>query len=154
MARYPRLLLRALACAFGLCLLAAAAVTSQPPQVEFKDLFTAVQSAGIYPDSKTFADAVPRESPAAILQQFHAQQPRSPQSLRQFVIRYFESADAGGPSTLESVPAVRLPLGAHIDALWPLLERATPMVPRYSSALALPKPYVVPGGRFRAWHYW
>src|ERR1700733_7069504 len=97
MARYPRLLLRALACAFGLCLLAAAAVTSQPPQVEFKDLFAAVQSAGIYPNSKTFADAVPRETPAAILQQFHAQRPQSPQSLRQFVLRYFNTADAAAP---------------------------------------------------------
>src|ERR1700733_11462926 len=154
MARYRILVMRAFGGAFGVCLLAAAAVTSQPPQVEFKDLFTAVQSAGIYPDSKTFADAVPRESPAAILQQFHAQQPRSPQSLRQFVVRYFESADAGGPSTLESVPAVRLPLGAPIDAFWPLLARAPPMVPRYSSALALPKPYVVPGGRFRELYYW
>jgi alpha,alpha-trehalase len=153
MARYRLLLLRAFACAFGIGLVAAT-VTSQPPQAEYKDLFAAVQAAGIYPDSKTFADAVPRESPAAILNQFHAQRPGSPQSLRQFVLRYFNTPDAAATSSPQLASAARLPLGAHIDALWPLLERATPEVPKYSSALALPKPYVVPGGRFRELYYW
>jgi alpha,alpha-trehalase len=143
-----------LACALGVCVFAAAAVIPQPPQVAFRDLFSAVQAARIYPDSKTFADAVPRESPAAILNQFHAQRPQSPQALRQFVLRYFNSADAAAASSPQPASTARVPLGAHIDALWPLLERATPEVPRYSSALALPKPYVVPGGRFRELYYW
>ena len=123
----------------------------QPPQVEFKDLFTAVQTARIFPDSKTFADAVPRAAPAAILQQYYAQEPVSPAALRQFVARYFILPDSAGPHPL---PAMRRSLAAHIDGLWTELERDTATVPRYSSALALPKPYVVPGGRFRELYYW
>jgi alpha,alpha-trehalase len=38
-----------------------------PPQVLFKDLFVAVQTKGIYPDGKTFVDAVPKSSPVGIL---------------------------------------------------------------------------------------
>ena len=132
----------------------AARTTPPPPQVEFKDLFSAVQAAGIFPDSKTFADAVPLASPPTILRQFHAQHPQSPAALRQFVQRHFRIADEVAPGSPQQAPVPRLSLGAHIDALWPQLVRDTPTVPAYSSALALPKPYVVPGGRFRELYYW
>ena len=38
--------------------------------------------------------------------------------------------------------------------LWKLLERSPGAVPAGSSLLALPHPYVVPGGRFREVYYW
>jgi alpha,alpha-trehalase len=139
----------------GLGLLAGVAAAygaPQPPQAEFQDLFVAVATAGIFPDGKTFADAVPLQSPPVILSQYHAQRPASPAALRQFVAQHFSVA-----ATALVVPpaaAVRLPIGAHIDALWAQLERDTPTVPRYGSALSLPRPYVVPGGRFRELYYW
>lgn len=37
-------------------------------------------------------------------------------------------------------------LREHIDDLWPKLVRSQTHVPPYSSLLALPHPYVVPGG--------
>jgi alpha,alpha-trehalase len=43
---------------------------------------------------------------------------------------------------------------AHIRALWPLLTRAPDEVDGPSSLIALPHPYVVPGGRFREVYYW
>jgi alpha,alpha-trehalase len=43
---------------------------------------------------------------------------------------------------------------AHIDELWGRLTRSTLEVPPYDSLLPLPKPYVVPGGRFREIYYW
>jgi alpha,alpha-trehalase len=46
---------------------AAVAAHREPPQVLFQELFVAVQTAGIFPDSKTFADAVPKEPPERIL---------------------------------------------------------------------------------------
>ncbi|WP_432763211.1 trehalase family glycosidase [Bacillus amyloliquefaciens] len=46
-------------------------------------------------------------------------------------------------------PAKTLGLAAHIDALWPQLIRTLPSVPAGSSALSLPRRFVVPGGRFR-----
>ena len=43
---------------------------------------------------------------------------------------------------------------AHIDGLWPVLERRPEPIPTYSSLLPLPFPYVVPGGRFSEIYYW
>jgi alpha,alpha-trehalase len=72
--------------------------------------------------------------------------------LGQFVGRYFLIPEAA--ATHPVLPALPATLRAHIDALWPQLERDTSTVPRYSSALAVPEPYVVPGGRFRELYYW
>jgi alpha,alpha-trehalase len=150
-----RALLRPVVCALAWWVSALACAASdalQPPQLAFQELFAAVQSAEVFPDSKTFADAVPRESPAAILRDYHAQQPVSPAALGQFVGRYFLIPDAAAKNP--PIPVTATTLRAHIDALWPQLERDTRTVPRYSSALAVPKPYVVPGGRFRELYYW
>jgi alpha,alpha-trehalase len=130
---------------------ASAAAVPQPPQVLFRDLFTAVETLRIYADSKTFADAVPRIAPELILREFHAQRPATPAALRQFVSHYFVVQEA--PVSTARVVA-GLPIGQHIDQLWSQLRRDTPTVPRDSSALPLPQPYVVPGGRFRELYYW
>jgi alpha,alpha-trehalase len=42
----------------------------------------------------------------------------------------------------------------HIRELWPLLTRAADGADPRSTLLPLPKPYVVPGGRFREVYYW
>ncbi len=122
-----------------------------PPQRLFESLFTAVQSAAIFPDSKTFADAVPDAAPAHILAQYHAERPQSPQALKRFVEAHFSlpAAVSAAPATPDQVPIVE-----HIDALWDQLTRSTPTAPRYGSLLPLPQPYVVPGGRFREIYYW
>jgi alpha,alpha-trehalase len=141
----------------ALCLLggvAAAATPPQSPQVEFQDLFAAVAGADIFTDSKTFADAVPREAPAEILRQYHAQRPTAPEALRHFVGEHFKLASTATPPGAQLTSAAPVPLGAHIDALWSELKRNTAVVPPYSSALSLPQPYVVPGGRFRELYYW
>ena len=46
------------------------------------------------------------------------------------------------------------PSARHIDVLWERLTRNTPATAPYSSLLPLPRPYVVPGGRFRELYYW
>ena len=121
------------------------------PEVLFKDLFSAVQTQAIYTDGKTFVDAVPKDTPAKILDQYHAARPDSPQALQSFVAAHFvlpaEAASAKSPPEKVSIVT-------HIDSLWYQLTRTTPGTPPYSSALPLPKPYVVPGGRFREIYYW
>ena len=121
------------------------------PEVLFKDLFAAVQTGAIYTDGKTFADAVPKDAPAKILDQYHTARPGSPQALQSFVTAHFvlPAEAASGKSSPEKVSVVN-----HIDNLWYQLTRTTPQTPQYSSALPLPKPYVVPGGRFREMYYW
>jgi alpha,alpha-trehalase len=122
-----------------------------PPQAVFKDLFVAVQTEGIYADGKTFADAIPNAAPDVILKEYHAAQPGSPDALKRFTDAHFAipGAVTSAPSPPEQVAIV-----THIDRLWNQLTRNTSTTPPYSSALALPYPYVVPGGRFREIYYW
>jgi alpha,alpha-trehalase len=124
---------------------------SEPPQVVFQDLFSAVQLAHFYDDGKAFPDATPLSAPSEILSQYHAQKPDSPAALQHFVETHFtvpgEISGAPSPPDLVSITA-------HIDALWTPLTRNSSSAPRYSSLLTLPDPYVVPGGRFREMYYW
>ena len=109
------------------------------PHEIFGPLFEAVQAARIYPDAKTFADAVANEDPQTILAQYRREQPKDAAALKAFVERYF------------SLPApTTVTLRQHIASLWPVLTRPPLDPPKWSSALALPANYVVPGGRFRA----
>ncbi|HVW67803.1 MAG TPA: alpha,alpha-trehalase TreF [Steroidobacteraceae bacterium] len=123
----------------------------EPPEVLFQDLFAAVQTAAIFPDGKTFVDAVPNLPPKTILAQYHAANLDSADALKRFVDAHFTL-----PAPAMSVPSPpeRVPIIEHIDGLWSQLTRNTPTAPPYSSALPLPRPYVVPGGRFREIYYW
>jgi alpha,alpha-trehalase len=125
--------------------------TPQPPQELLRELFVAVQTAALYPDGKTFADAVPRVSPEKILARYRAAPPDSPESLRSFVEAHFV-LPADPPPV--AAPSAQTTLAAHIDGLWRQLTRTTTSAPRWSSLLPLPRPYVVPGGRFREIYYW
>jgi alpha,alpha-trehalase len=122
-----------------------------PPEARFKDLFVAVQTQRLYADGKEFVDAVAKAAPEEILAQYHALRPASPESLRDFVAAHFTL-----PSEVVAEPAASslVPIAEHIDQLWSELTRSTPSVPLYASLLALPRPYVVPGGRFREMYYW
>jgi alpha,alpha-trehalase len=122
-----------------------------PPEALFKDLFVAVQTQRLYADGKEFVDAVAKAAPEEILAQYHALRPASPGSLRDFVAAHFTL-----PTEVVSAPAASslVPIAEHIDRLWSELTRSTPSVPPYASLLALPRPYVVPGGRFRELYYW
>jgi len=123
----------------------------QPPQALFGELFAAVQTAAIYPDGKTFVDAVPCEAPEAILVAYRAARPDSPETLKRFVDAHFALPVDPAPV---AAAARQTTLAAHIDALWSQLTRTTTSAPRWSSLLPLPRPYVVPGGRFREIYYW
>ena len=122
-----------------------------PPQALFQGLFAAVQNAQLFPDSKTFADAVPRRSPTEIMASYLAGKPTSPTALASFVAANFTvPAQSGAPTP----SAERIEITRHIDSLWDQLTRSPGAAPRYSSLLPLPEPYVVPGGRFREMYYW
>ena len=129
----------------------ASGAPADPPQVLYKDLFIAVQTARIYADGKAFPDATPGAAPDDILKQYHAARPESAAALERFVEAHFTlpSPVGGAPS-----PPGEVPIVAHIDGLWNVLTRTSTTAPPYSSLLALPEPYVVPGGRFREMYYW
>lgn len=116
-------------------------------------LFEAVQGRRIFPDGKAFVDATPRRPVEEIMADYAANPPGDDAALRRFVQARFDVPEQGG-ETPAPVVADRLPLRDHIAALWPVLTRPSLAPPPGSSALALPAPYVVPGGRFREIYYW
>jgi alpha,alpha-trehalase len=116
-------------------------------------LFRAVQTARVFADGKSFADATPRRDPGAILADYRVQHPRGTPALRRFVLANFIlPVIAAAPPP--GAGAARTPLLQHIAALWPVLTRPPAIPPSGGSALPLPRPYVVPGGRFREIYYW
>ena len=121
-----------------------------PPQDLFGPLYGAVELSRVFPDSKQFADAVPNAPPPAIRLAYEKQQPRTPTALKRFVLAHFTLPQDGPAATVRA----GLPLGKHIDALWPVLTRRPQPVPPNASLLPLPHAYVVPGGRFRELYYW
>ncbi len=150
-ARLASLVLFAGLTATSLCRADSAASLPPPPSELYGDLFVAVQSQQIFPDQKTFVDAVPNSDPASIVQLYEQLKNQPNFDLQRFVLANF---------TLPSEPVITPPSGQtlreHIDWLWPKLTRTTTAadVPASSSLIPLPKPYVVPGGRFREGYYW
>ncbi|MRS16077.1 alpha,alpha-trehalase TreA [Enterobacteriaceae bacterium RIT691] len=127
-----------------------AADTPQSPDVLLGPLFNDVQSARLFPDQKTFADAVPKGDPLMILADYRMQRNQSSFDLRHFVDVNFSLPE----EKQKYVPPAGQSLREHIDGLWPVLTRTTDSAAKWDSLLPLPKPYVVPGGRFREVYYW
>lgn len=121
------------------------------PDILLGPLFNDVQSAKLFPDQKTFADAVPKSDPLMILADYRMQRTQSGFDLKHFVEMNFTLPAEGE----KYVPPAGQTLRAHIDDLWPVLTRTTDKASnKWDSLLPLPKPYVVPGGRFREVYYW
>ena len=113
-------------------------------------VFEAVQLAWVFADSKVFVDAVPLFDDATIEDRFDAlPKPLDRDALLRFVDENF---------VLPTPPPARQPSHVSIDQYlqdqWPVLLRAHTTVPNGSSLIALPHPYVVPGGRFDEQFYW
>jgi len=123
-------------------------IVPQPSDL-FGDLFATVQERSLFIDSKTFADAVPRRAPEAIMRDWKAAALADDAALLAFVEANFTlptEADCDAPDGR--------PLREHITHLWPVLTRESEVPAPGSSLLALPRRHVVPGGRFRELYYW
>jgi len=129
---------------FAVALAAAAPAMAQvPPARLYGPLFVAVQTARIFPDGKTFADAVPRRDPAAIRADYERLRPTGA-ALRAFVLANFVVRGENDRGDLRG----------HVRRLWPQLVREPEQAVPGSSALPLPARHVVPGGRFQEIYYW
>lgn len=121
------------------------------PESTFAELFEAVQIGHVFADSKTFVDAVPKRNPVEILKMYRTCRQDDDFDLANFVTTNFNL-----PSYQEAelVADKSRPARQHIDMLWDILKRESTTEPAYSSRIALPNPYYVPGGRFREAYYW
>lgn len=91
------------------------------PDILLGPLFSDVQSAKLFPDQKTFADAVPNSDPLTILADYRMQRRQSGFDLRHFVEVNFTLPGEGE----KYVPPAGQSLREHIDDLWPVLTRTT-----------------------------
>ncbi len=121
----------------------------ETPDKTYGTLYKDVQLQKVLSDNKTFADAVPKYSPAIILKRYSSQKSKSGFDLKEFVTQNF---------VLPISAPVKIPeansLKQHLEEMWGVLTRTADKKQSYSSLLPLPNPYVVPGGRFREIYYW
>ncbi|WMN10865.1 alpha,alpha-trehalase TreF [Marivirga salinae] len=120
--------------------------------LEFYDseLFKAVQLKGVFKDSKTFVDCIPKSSLKKIQISYLAEKDRKNFDLKEFLNNNFELPE--DPKT-EFETDQLMDMYDHIESLWPVLTRTEDTI-QNSSLIPLPNPYVVPGGRFREIYYW
>ena len=114
------------------------------------DLFKDVQLSGIFSDSKTFVDAVPKRNPVYIKSLYD-----SVKHLPDFDLRQFVYANFNIPSETDTIKvAPDKSMENHIEDLWEHLVRTPNGVNVNSTLIPLEYPYIVPGGRFREIYYW
>ncbi len=120
------------------------------PEERYGDLFVAVQLGEVFPDSKTFVDCTPKYPTDEIRKRFEKEKLYPDFNIARFVKEHFElPVQYDSEFTSDTTRS----LVEHINALWPVLTREAD-VQGGSTLLPLPKPYVVPGGRFGEVYYW
>jgi alpha,alpha-trehalase len=111
-------------------------------------LYEVIQKSGIFADSKFFVDCSPKTSPMSILADFEKAQLTSDFDLKKFIEKHFSF-----PETSQIVYETgEKTLSEHLDSLWSVLSRKPDE--KGGTLIALPYPYIVPGGRFREIYYW
>lgn len=120
------------------------------PHQQYPGLFEAVQLNSIYPDNKTFVDAIPKKNPAAIMQDYQAQKNKPDFDLKAFAEAHFTESTSGSDSYKSDINAG---IRAHIESLWEVLTHRHDTLSK-GSLLLLPHDFIIPGGRFREIYYW
>jgi alpha,alpha-trehalase len=143
----------------ALPLLLQAQLNNYPPTPDkiYGQLFIDVQMQQVFPDGKTFVDCTPKRKVADIMYQYGMMRGVR-QHMQQFIENNFNLPPA--PPQVNYIQHEK-DIEKHIRNLWGVLKRDADVSPRWegnevdgNSLLALPYPYVVPGGRFREIYYW
>ena len=120
-------------------------------QFNIKDIypiFEAVQKAQIFDDQKAMADVIPLFPISEINDHYENEKSDKRFDLKDFVKRNFKFDPAISSIQREE----KLPIEQHIEKLWDELTRTA--YENKGTLLRLPKPYIVPGGRFNEFFYW
>lgn len=115
---------------------------------EIQTLFDDVQRSQIFEDQKTMTDAVPLFSVAEINSKYEKEKNEEGFDLKKFVLSNFDFLG----TKISIIRETQLPIDEHIEKLWDELTRTA--YEEKGTLLKLPKPYVVPGGRFNEFFYW
>jgi alpha,alpha-trehalase len=123
-------------------------VKSSPDEL-LGELFQDVQLRRVYSDGMTFVDLVPANQLHTILSRYEKERQKPDFDLHAFVQKYFKDYFAN-PTGYATNP--NHTIEEHIDELWDVLTHEE--YRDKGSLVALPHPYIVPGGRFGAQWYW
>lgn len=115
---------------------------------DIPELFFDVQTQRVFQDSKIFADASPKTHLPGIRKKYLQLRETQNVDLRAFVEEHFDLPI----DHAMSFSTEKRDVWDYIDQLWLKLTRQPGF--ENSSLLHLPRPYVVPGGRFREIYYW
>lgn len=123
----------------------------QTPDELYGDLFKDVQLKRIFEDNKTFVDCIPKRKPEDIVADFADLKDKSNEAIKKFVEDNFIVPPMATPHYHTDI---KDNVVEHIEELWQMLKRSADKPVEGSSLIALPHPYIVPGGRFREIYYW
>ena len=124
--------------------------TDKSPDELYGDLFHDVQSKGVYPDGKTFADMVPRKRARELKKEYKLRSQDPDFNLHEFVDHHFYTYTPHKRKTY--APTSSTTAREHVSNLWHTLERRNRKT--RGSLIPLPHSYIVPGGRFEEQFYW
>ncbi|QEC68376.1 alpha,alpha-trehalase TreF [Panacibacter ginsenosidivorans] len=125
---------------------------------QYTDLFEAVQMQQVFADGKTFTDCIAKFPLEEIDQKYQQQKNNADFDLKTFVYENFTAPVA--PQS--NYAAHEADVKDHINNLWTVLTRSADAISfptgggqeGVTSLIALPFPYIVPGGRFGEIYYW
>jgi alpha,alpha-trehalase len=123
----------------------------EPVSLYDTELFKTVQMSGVFEDSKTFVDLVPKKDIATLEAEYLKSKDSQGFSLDSFVLKNFEDRSLKG---LQFELDTTKNMYRHISNMWDVLKRNPDSVISNSSRIALPYNYIVPGGRFQEIYYW
>ncbi|GLS87089.1 periplasmic trehalase [Cypionkella aquatica] len=115
------------------------------------DLFVDLHMSGFWPDEKAISDSILLAPAPDILRAYHAAKAAGPVDLHAFYAAHFRPVAA--QETAYRTDPTHSPK-QHLAAIWPHLIRPADDAEERSTRFALPRPYVVVGGRFQEAYYW
>lgn len=124
----------------------------EQPEDLYLALFEVVQMSGVFPDSKTFVDCIPKREAHDILSDFYKALKKENFDLRTFIEENFILPELRESKVMEFPQGITLE--ERLSLQWDYLTRDADEEVDGSSLIPLPQPYIVPGGRFQEIYYW
>ena len=130
------------------------------PQKKYKELFQEIQRSKIFSDQKRFVDCEPKGNPDSIVSAYLNQKETIGFNLKNFVAQHFDTIQNDHTNKVQNIAsAEKIELAGiqndttamlqHINYLWADLTKEPGKQKEFSSLLALPNSYIIPGGRFK-----
>lgn len=121
------------------------------PDEAYQGLFADVRDSAMFVDGKIFADLVPKKSPTLTSKKYAKAKKKVDFDLKAFIDDHFYEFTSRS-ITHDLVGVENMTAREYVRELWPHLERRN--YTDKGSLIALPHPYIVPGGRFNEQFYW